>query len=165
MQKGNIVGIISDSHDDREMIHKAVATFNDAGCSLVIHAGDFVAPFTIREFEKLNSKFIGVFGNNDGEIKGLTAQFSKIGSLHKPPYEFGYNGKRFLVMHEPDYLDKNKDRDDLDVIIYGHLHEIDIRPGKPMIINPGESCSWLTGRPTVVLLDLLSMGTELIDLR
>ena len=165
MLKDNIVGIISDSHDDREKIHKAVSIFNDATCSLVIHAGDFVAPFTIREFDKLTSKFIGVFGNNDGEIKGLTAQFSKIGSLHKPPYEFEHYGKRFMVMHEPVYLDRNKGRDDLDVIIYGHLHEIDIRPGKPLIINPGESCSWLTGRPTVVLLDLNTMSTELIDLK
>ena len=67
-------------------------------------------------------------------------------------------------MHEPDYLEKYLAQDNIDVIVYGHLHEIDIRPGKPLVINPGESCSWLTERSTIVLLDLATMKTELVDL-
>ena len=165
MIKENMVGIISDSHDDRSAIKLAVSEFNRARCSLVIHAGDYIAPFTIREFEKLNAHFIGVFGNNDGEKKGLTAQFSKIGSLHTPPYEFEYHGKRFLIMHEPDYLEENLTRSDLDVIVYGHLHTIDIRPGRPLIINPGECCSWLTGRSTAVILDISVMKAKLLELK
>ena len=156
---------MSDSHDDRKAIIKAVDLFNHAGCSLVIHAGDYVAPFTIREFGKLEARFIGVFGNNDGEKKGLATQFSKIGSLYEPPHEFDYSGKRFVVMHDPVNLDTFVSRDDIDVIVYGHLHEVDIRPGRPLVINPGESCSWLTGISTVVLLDLLTMETEIVDLK
>jgi len=165
MIQENRVGIISDSHDDRSAIKKAVSEFNRAGCSLVIHAGDYIAPFTILEFEKLRAPFIGVFGNNDGEKKGLAAEYSKIGSLHEPPHEFEYSGKRFVLTHEPDHLDENLSRTDLDVIVYGHLHEVDIRSGKPMVINPGECCSWLTGIPTVVILDLSTMETDLLDLR
>jgi len=164
MAAQNIVGIISDTHDHRESIRKAVARFNKAGCSLVIHAGDYVAPFTIREFEKLTCPLIGVFGNNDGERKGLTAQFARIGSLHEPPYEFERDGFTFAVMHDPEHLDRFLARDDVDVIVYGHLHEIDIRPGKPLVINPGECCSWLTGRSTLVLLDLSTMEPEVVDL-
>ncbi len=67
-------------------------------------------------------------------------------------------------MHEPDYLDENLTRSDLDVIVYGHLHKIDIRPGRPMIINPGECCSWLTGRSTAVILDISVMKAELLEL-
>ena len=160
----DLVGIISDSHDNRPAIRKAVEEFNRSSCSLVIHAGDFIAPFTIREFEKLNAPFIGVFGNNDGERKGLAAQFSKIGSIHEPPFEFDHSGKRFVVMHDPDYLEESLGRDDVDVIVYGHLHRIDIRDGRPMVINPGESCSWLTGRSTVVKLDLSEMHAVLVDL-
>lgn len=164
MPKDNLVGIMSDSHDDRAAIKKTVARFNTSGCSLVIHAGDYIAPFTIREFNKLDARFIGVFGNNDGEKNGLTVQFSKIGSLHMPPHEFDYQGKRFLIMHEPDYLDENLTRSDLDVIVYGHLHKIDIRPGRPLIINPGECCSWLSGRSTAVILDISVMKAELLEL-
>jgi len=164
MLENTIVGIISDTHDNRPSIIKAVDIFNKAGCSLIVHAGDYVAPFTIREFEKLEGKFLGVFGNNDGEKKGLSEEFSRIGSLHEPPYEFTHFDKRFVVMHEPDYLDKYISDGDLDVIIYGHLHKIDIRDGKPLVINPGECCSWLTGRSTVVLLDISNMDVKLIDL-
>jgi len=164
MLKDTMVGIISDTHDNRSLIIKAVDEFNKAGCSLIVHAGDYVAPFTIREFEKLRGKFLGVFGNNDGEKKGLSEKFSRIGSLYKPPYEFTYHDKRFVVMHEPDYLDKYMAKDGLDVIVYGHLHKVDIRDGKPLVINPGECCSWLTGRSTVVLLDISKMNVELLDL-
>ena len=163
MKIESCVGIISDSHDDRSSISKAVRIFNDAGCSIVIHAGDFIAPFTIREFEKLDADFVGVYGNNDGERLGLKTMFEKIGSLHDPPYEFEQCGKRFIVMHEPYFLEESLARNDLDVIVYGHLHKIDIRSGRPMVINPGESCTWLTGRSTVVLLDLETMSAELVD--
>ncbi|MFC1692016.1 metallophosphoesterase [Candidatus Latescibacterota bacterium] len=162
--KQNLVGIISDTHDHKENIKKAVVKFNEAGCSLVVHAGDFIAPFTVREFEKLNCPFIGVFGNNDGEIKGLSEQYSKIGIIYKGPHEFEYYGKRFVVMHKHKKVKKYLKRDDIDVIVYGHLHEIDIRQGKPMVINPGESCSWLADRATIVLLDLSSMNVEIVEL-
>jgi hypothetical protein len=33
-----------------------------------------------------------------------------------------------------------------DVIIYGHTHEVDIRIGSPLIINPGEAGGWLKGK-------------------
>ena len=164
MLKQNLVGIISDSHDHRLNIQKAVEEFNKAGCSLVVHAGAYVAPFTIREFGKLTCPLVGVFGNNDGERKGLLTQFSRIGALHEPPHEFVHYNRRFVVMHDPVYLEEYLARDDMDVIIYGHLHEIDIRPGKPLVINPGESCSWLAGRSTIVMLDLDTMETDLLDL-
>ncbi|MFC1561311.1 YfcE family phosphodiesterase, partial [Candidatus Latescibacterota bacterium] len=94
MLKDNLIGLISDTHDNRSSIKKAVNEFNKAGCSLIIHAGDYISPFTIREFEKLEGRFIGVFGNNDGETKGLKEKFSQIGALYKPPYEFIYKSKR-----------------------------------------------------------------------
>ncbi|MFC1490513.1 metallophosphoesterase [Candidatus Latescibacterota bacterium] len=164
MLKDNLVGIISDTHDNKYSIHRAVENFNEKGCSLIIHAGDFVAPFTIREFERLDGEFLGVFGNNDGEIKGLKEQFSHIGALYNPPYEFTYLDKKFAVMHAPKYLDQYIADESMDVVIYGHLHKVDIRPGKPLVINPGECCSWLTGHSTIVILDLNNMTTELIDL-
>lgn len=164
MTQEHIVGIISDTHDHRECIRLAVNRFNEAGCGLVIHAGDIVAPFTIREFEKLHARFVGVFGNNDGEKKGLMNLFGRIGTLHQPPHEFLYAGKRFAVMHAPDYLDSFKEKSGIDVIVYGHTHKIDIVMGPQLIVNPGECCAWLTGRSTIALLDLSTMDVETVDL-
>ncbi len=164
MGNTSLIGIISDTHDNRASIRKAVEVFNTHGCSLVIHAGDYVAPFTVREFGKLNCPLIGVFGNNDGEIKGLKEHFSKIGSLFEAPYQFTHCNRKFAVMHEPFYLDKYIVQNDVDVVIYGHTHEIDVRHEEPMVINPGECCSWLTGRSTVVLLDCTTLEEKVIDL-
>ncbi len=164
MPRENIVGIVSDTHDNRQCIVRAVSLFNRMACGLVIHAGDFVAPFTVREFEKLEGRLIGVYGNNDGERRGLAKQFSRIGEIHEPPHEFVYMEKRFAVMHEPNNICGYLERDDIDVIIYGHTHDVEIRPGRPMVINPGECCSWLTGRSTAAILDLSVMRAEICDL-
>jgi len=158
------IGILSDSHDNRDGIRLAVEAFNTAGCGHVLHAGDFIAPFTAREFSKLACPLIGVYGNNDGERKGLAAQFSKFGELHTGPYEFTLAGLRIVLMHEPDNLDSFAARSDVDLVVYGHLHEVDIRPGKPLIINPGECCSWLSGKSTIVMLDPVTLEPELVTL-
>ncbi|MFA6471900.1 MAG: metallophosphoesterase [Candidatus Latescibacterota bacterium] len=160
----NIIGIISDTHDHRKAISLALDAFNKAGCSLVIHAGDFVAPFTSLDFMKLEGRFAGVFGNNDGEKHGLREKFKEIGVITEPPCELTHYGKKIAVMHEPVYLNKFLSRKDIDLIVYGHIHKLDIRAGKPMVINPGECCSWLTGHSTIVILDLDTMNPEVIEL-
>jgi putative phosphoesterase len=164
MPKENMVGIVSDTHDNRECIIRAVSLFNRYECGLVVHAGDIVAPFTVREFERLEGRFIGVYGNNDGEREGLSVQFSPLGEIHEPPYEFIYSGRRFVVMHSPKNLDLFLHREDIDVIIYGHTHKVEIRRGRPLVVNPGECCAWLTGRSTAAILDLTDMRTEIFDL-
>ena len=164
MLKGNLIGIISDTHDNRKMIRKAVDVFNEKGCSIVLHGGDYIAPFTFFDFQNLACSFIGVYGNNDGEKKGLDARYSTIGAIFEPPYEFDYAEKHFVIMHDPSGIDSFIAREDIDVIIYGHLHEIDIRYGRPLVINPGECCGYLTERSTVAILDISDMTVELIDL-
>ena len=62
-----LVGIISDTHDDIMNVRRAIEIFNAEGVDSVIHAGDYVFPGVVKEFEKLNAKLIGVLGNNDGE--------------------------------------------------------------------------------------------------
>ena len=41
------IGVLSDSHDNVHMVAKAVELFNDEGVVLVVHAGDFIAPFVV----------------------------------------------------------------------------------------------------------------------
>ena len=112
------IGIISDSHDHRTNIIKAVECFNDENVNRVIHAGDIVSPFTEREFKNLKSKMTAVFGNNDGEKFGLKNIFD----IHLPPLELTLDDKKFIILHEPHSLDSLKKSKNYDVIIYGNLH-------------------------------------------
>jgi predicted phosphodiesterase len=52
----------------------------------------------------------------------------------------------------------------VDVIIYGHTHEIDVKNGRTLIINPGEGGGWLSGRATAAVLDLATMQVEIEDI-
>ena len=160
----HLVGILADTHDNRTAIQKAVALFNQRGTGLVIHAGDMISPFCILDFKSLACPMQIVFGNNDGEKIGLHAAFQSKGTIQKGPGIFAYEGKRFLLMHEDQCVDSLQDLSAVDVVVYGHTHEVDVRPGPPLIINPGEAGGWLKGRSTVALLDLDTMQTEIIDL-
>jgi putative phosphoesterase len=67
----NMIGIMSDSHDNLDAIRKAVKLFNSKDLDIVIHAGDLISPFTATEFQKLDPELVAVYGNNDGEREGL----------------------------------------------------------------------------------------------
>ncbi len=162
--KDNLIGIISDTHDNRPNIRKAVSIFNQRKVSLVIHAGDFIAPFTCLDFKELNCKMEMVFGNNDGERIGLSNAFRDLGTLLPGPRSFYVNDKKILLMHEHECVEEFIGAGSSDIIIYGHTHETDIRKGTPLVINPGEAGGWLKGRSTIAVLDTDTMETELIDL-
>lgn len=144
------IGILADSHDHKANIAKTVAFFNANSVEQVIHAGDFVAPFTHDEFKKLNAPMVGVFGNNDGELIGL---YNKFKEIYQAPIEREFGGKRFVILHEPFSIESIIEAALFDYVIYGHTHEVDIRKGKITVINPGEVCAWFTGKATVVLLE------------
>jgi putative phosphoesterase len=53
-----------------------------------------------------------------------------------------------------------------DVIIYGHVHEAKAyKKGRTLIINPGEVCGYLTGKPSIAVLDTKSMEARIIPLK
>ena len=61
------IGIISDTHDRIRIIGQAIAFFNKENTELVLHAGDFISPFSAERFSGLYCPVVGVFGNNDGD--------------------------------------------------------------------------------------------------
>ena len=164
-----MIGIISDTHDNLDAIRRAVEFFNSRGVSLVLHAGDFIAPFVAREFGKLDSDLIGVFGNNDGERKGLNEKFSGIG-IRTELMDFAeikYKSKRICIYHGTfeeivNALVKSKE---YDVVVRGHTHKPEIkRENGVLIINPGEACGYLTGKQTVALLNVDGMMSNVDDM-
>jgi len=144
------IGVLADSHDHRANIAKAVAFFNANKVGQVIHAGDYVAPFTYDEFQKLRAPMVGVFGNNDGELIGL---YNKFKEIYQAPMEREFGGKSFVIIHEPFNLESIIEAALFDYVIYGHTHEVDVRKGKITVINPGELCAWFSSISTVALLE------------
>ncbi|MCD6231861.1 metallophosphoesterase [Candidatus Aerophobetes bacterium] len=161
-----IIGLMSDSHDNLPKIKQAVEFFNKKKVKLVLHAGDFVAPFVVRELEKLSCPLIGVFGNNDGEREGLKKAIEKIGEIHPGPWELEQEGKKILLLHDPSTLNLKKlKKKRYDLIIYGHTHKAEIRKEQNLLlINPGECAGWLTHRPTIAWINLEEIKAEIVEL-
>jgi len=171
------LGIIADTHDNLAAISRAVEIFNDESIELLIHAGDFVAPFTARSFRELKAPLIGVFGNNDGD-KLLLKELYKdkgVGELHEDPYEFELSSKKIIVTHKPMIVKPLTASGMYDVVVYGHTHNAVIErhsnrndgeesEEKTWIINPGECCGYITGRKTVAVLDLEKEEAKLVEL-
>jgi len=148
-----LIGVMADSHDNVPAVKKAVEILNQKKDGLVIHAGDFVAPFAIEPLLNLKCSWIGVFGNNDGEQKGLTS-LSK-GRIQPAPYELNLDGKKVLVVHDLDSVDREEiTRAKVQLVIYGHTHEPEVKMDKGMLfLNPGELGGWLSGKHTFALVD------------
>ena len=159
-----IIGVMADSHDNVPAIEKAVNLFNSKKVGFVIHAGDFVAPFSLAPLSKLTCPWIGVFGNNDGEQKGLTS-LSK-GRIQPSPFELNLDGKKVVVTHQIESYEKEElIEQGAQLVIYGHTHETEIKTIKDVLfVNPGELGGWLTGRCTLVLVDTKKMEANLEEL-
>lgn len=155
---------MSDSHDNMNAIKKAVDFFNGKNVAIVLHAGDYVSPFTAQEFGKLKMKLVGVFGNNDGDKPYLLEKFKNIGDLHQDFVELELGGGKVVLMHQPKFVDELLTSKKYDIVIYGHTHKIDIRKNTALVINPGECGGWLTGRSTVAILDTKNLAPEIIEL-
>ena len=164
------IGILSDTHDNKWALANILGRFREERVELVIHAGDYVAPFNAKHFAELGGEFVGIFGNNDGERVGLTKAFAKIGPIHVGPHPIAVGKRRLLVMHEPAALEALGQSGAYDAVIYGHTHNLDIRQmphtsglGKTVVLNPGEAGGWLHDRATAVLLDLETMACDLVE--
>ena len=154
------IGVISDTHDNIPRIREAVSIFNKAEVDLVIHAGDYVAPFALIPLGDLKCEYVGVFGNNDGERLGLN-KMSR-GKIKVQPQSIDFGGKKILVSHEPGALSALIESQTYDIVIYGHTHDPVIeRHGRTLVVNPGECGGWLRDRSTIALIDLDQMTAEL----
>lgn len=152
---------MSDSHDNLKAINRAVNEFNQVGVDLVVHAGDLISPFTAREFNKLQAPLEAVFGNNDGERHGLKTAYSELTVLCDFK-EIKFNGREIALIHgtEEPLVEALTLSGKYDIVIRGHTHQMKITEGPTMVINPGETCGYLTDEKTVILLDTTDLSYQ-----
>jgi putative phosphoesterase len=160
-----MIGILSDSHDNLDRVRAAVRLFNDAGCDLVIHAGDFVAPFTADELRNLRAPVKAVFGNCDGEKAGLVRAFQGIGEIADGPLAFTHAGLRFVVVHLDTSAATQAASGLFDVVVFGHTHRplVESRDGV-LVVNPGEAGGWTSGKSTVALFEPAARAADIMIL-
>ncbi|MEM2239758.1 MAG: metallophosphoesterase [Candidatus Bathyarchaeia archaeon] len=162
-----LAGLISDTHDNLTAIDKAVKLFNRRSVKLVIHAGDWCAPFAMLRFKELKCSLVGVYGNVDGEREKLKERAVELGFKLDTFEEFNLDGLNCAVLHGVDErIVKALALSGLyRVLVRGHTHKTTLeRIGECIVVNPGEACGYLTGRKTAAILDSETLNIEIVDL-
>ena len=159
------IGVVSDTHNNLKNIEIIINLFNEIKVPIVIHTGDISNANTLEQFSKLNSKLIGVYGNNDRNELGLeeVAQKNKF-QFQDPPRKLSLLDKEIVIFHEPDMIDQFLSENKLiDVVLYGHTHryENNTRNGV-LFFNPGESAGMQKGSNAIGILDLKNMEAKRI---
>ncbi len=157
-----LVGIFSDTHDHLERINVALKKFKELGVEVLLHAGDVVSPFAAKAIKQQWPGAIHiVYGNNDGERKGLQRVFAQIAD---GPVLVECGGRRISLDHYPPENEREP-AEGAEVVVFGHTHEklVETRDGV-LYINPGECCGWLTGQATIAVLDTDSLEVRLLEL-
>jgi putative phosphoesterase len=160
------VGLISDTHDRLPAIAELVTQMQAAGVGMVLHAGDYCSPFSLKPFEEAHVSLAGVFGHNDGDTQGLVsrAQSGFGAEIFESPHSFEIGGRRVLLIHDIADVQKRSVTSH-DIVIQGNTHQQEMKTrGETLIINPGEGCGWLYGTPSAAILDLDSRHVEFLSL-
>ena len=152
------VGIFSDSHDRLDKIKHAMQYFAAADISKLVCAGDIVAPFAARLFLSDRWQIHCVYGNNDGERKGLK---NVLVEICDPPLVVQADEKRLLVVHSEDQLPSSIQS--FSLVVFGHSHQTSLqREGEVQLLNPGELCGYLTGKSSIALWDTSTNKIDII---
>ena len=125
-----LVGIVSDTHGDKDAITKVINVLKD--CDLIIHAGDnFIDGIAIHK--AMDKPVFGVVGNCDFEACEEELE------LEIESFKFYItHGHLYKVKTSIEFLEKQAQKLDAKVVIYGHSHEANILlKDEILYINPG----------------------------
>jgi putative phosphoesterase len=161
------VGLLSDTHDRVPAVEALLARFAEAEVQMVLHCGDYCAPFALAPFRQLGVPLLGTFGRNDGDRDGLRAAAGTLpagGEIVESPHSFELGGRSVLLVHDlGDALARSVDAHE--VVLFGCSHRAEARErGGALLVNPGEACGWLLGEPQGAVLDLTTLRVERVSL-
>ena len=166
--QNRFIGIISDTHDNISMIDAAVKRLNEFEVKLVLHAGDYISPFTVQHFKPLKAKLVGVYGNNCAERAMLKMLFSEIGADLRGFFAEVEDGDLKIALlhgHDEELLRSLTESGAYDLVVYGHTHRADVmRRKKTLLVNPGEVCGYLSGKSTMAIFNPKSRDIEIVTL-
>jgi putative phosphoesterase len=160
------VGLMADSHDRIPAIAELLRQMREAGATMVLHAGDFISPLSLKPFEDVHMTLQGVFGRNDGDPQGLLARASAgLGlEIFESPHSFEIAGHQIMLVHDIADVGKRSLKSH-SVVIHGFTHQQSLKEqGSSLLVNPGEACGWLHGTPQAAVLDLDTKQVEFLAL-
>jgi putative phosphoesterase len=160
------VGLLADTHDRIPAIAALARLMAERGAGMLLHAGDFCAPFAVAPLLEPQLPVGGVFGRNDGDRQGLLGKAATgiAVELFESPHTFEVAGRQILLVHDiGDVQARSVEAHSL--VVHGCTHRKECRSrGDTLIVNPGEGCGWVYGTPSAAVLDLDTNQVEFLTL-
>ena len=137
-----ILAVMSDTHDNIWNLRKTLMLVKEHRAEAIIHCGDFIAPFMLKELNQANIPVHGVFGNNDGDKFLLTklslTSLSHI-TLYDPVGELNLEHFKVAFTHYKAVAEGLAATGRFDLVCFGHTHEASLdNVGGAVLLNPGE---------------------------
>lgn len=162
-----IVAVMSDSHDNIWNLRKALDVIKSENAGMIIHCGDFVAPFMAKELNETGIPIHGVFGNNDGDQYLLT-KFSLTTmtniTFHGLVGQVDIGDVKVAFTHEGVVGKALAFGGNFNLVCFGHSHEYFLENiGPTILLNPGEIMG-KDGRPGFCLVDTDTAEIQRVEL-
>ncbi|KAB1197288.1 MULTISPECIES: metallophosphoesterase [Haloferax] len=132
------LGVVSDTHDNLDLVEAAVSHFERENVDVVVHCGDIVAPFSATPFDA-DFDFHAVRGNNDGEWK-LREVVESFGTYHDDVAQLTFDETDIAVYHgtEVTLVDALVESGTYDYVFRGHTHQRTYEQRNGTVhVNPG----------------------------
>ncbi len=164
--------IVSDSHDNRNMLATAVEQAKAWGAKAVIHCGDVVAPTALRPLQQFGLPVHVIHGNNMGDTFAmfmLAQEPESVIHYHGQDAGIQLDGKRIFIVHYPHYAEAMAITGDWDIVCFGHDHrpKIDSVTGitgqQTLLLNPG-TVAGVGPKASYIIGDLSTMAFEIVEL-
>ncbi len=136
------IAVMSESHDHIWNIRKALEQIRRTNVQMIIHCGDFIAPFMLKELDNAGIPVHGVFGNNDGDQHLLTklalTELSNI-TLHGVVGAVDARGFKIGFTHLAEIGEGLAYSSRYQMVCYGHTHKyVQKKIDQTILLNPGE---------------------------
>jgi len=158
------IGIISDTHDRIETVNKVMEILKEKDVGVLVHCGDFCAPFMMNVLAEFDGDVHCVFGNIDDRFMTPNRAKEQGVNFHGDTAELEFDKKRIAVNHFPHIAEALAKTGKYDVVFYGHNHIAKKEKiGDCWLVNPGEIMGW-RGKPTYAIYDTESNEVEFFGL-
>lgn len=136
------IAILSDTHDQVANLRSVVQFCNSKKIEHMIHCGDLISPFMLKELGQFDGNVHLIYGNNMGDLTNISAfcQTTFTNVTHHGSFgECRYDQIRVGFVHYPRLAEGLASSGKYDVICYGHNHKRKIHQiGDTLLINPGQ---------------------------
>lgn len=159
------IAVISDTHDREAELKQFIEKINREGINVLIHCGDFCAPFIIKALAEFEGDTHCVFGNTDDRYISSKLAESRGIKLYGDFAQIEIDSKKIAFIHNDKIGELLAETDKFDAVFHGHNHKAyKKKVGNTLLANPGEMAG-LNGVPTYGIYDTNTNEIEIKEFK